>query len=193
LSKYIKPILTGLVVGFVVAFLLTFLYGPRSNAPWYYGAGAGLLGAYLAANLAGNRARPGASGQQKTEALEGGPRPGMARLFLYREGFVAKLAGLNVAVDGQVVGQLKSPQFTCVSLSPGRHVLTAAFGGLAGPQNRAAQLIVEAPPGGEVAVLMTVKMGVARNAVDMKWQSDVESVKLTLAGMAMCQPEVAEI
>jgi hypothetical protein len=193
LSKYIKPMLTGLIVGFLVAFLLTFLYGPRSNVPLYYGAGAGLLGAYLAANLAGNRARPAASGAQKTEALERPPAAGTTRLFLYREGFVAKLAGLNVAVDGQVVAQLKSPQFTSVALTPGRHVLTAAFGGLAGPQNRAAQLIIEAPAGGEVAVLMTVKMGVARNAVDMKWQADVQSVKLTLAGMAMCQPEVAAV
>jgi hypothetical protein len=193
LSKYLRPILTGLVTGFLVAFALSFLYGPGSTVPVFYGAGAGLIGAYLAANLAGNRRRPAASRAQKAAALGGSPPAGMARLYLYRDGFVARLAGLNVTIDGQVVAQLKSPQFTAIALSPGRHVLNAAFGGLAGPQSRVAQLIIEAPAGEDLAVLMAVKMGLVRHAVDMKWRADVDSVKRVLAGMTMVLPDVSEV
>jgi hypothetical protein len=193
LSKLLTPVLTGLGLGSAVAFALTFLYAPGSTTPMLYGAGAGLIGAYLAANLSGNRRQAAADPLEKFEALESEPPTGRARLFLYREGFVARLAGLNVSVDGQVVTQLKSPQFACITLAPGRHVLAAAFGGLAGPQNRAAQLIIEAEPNADAAVLMAVKLGVARNAVEMRWQADVDGVKRTLAGMDMRRAEVAEV
>lgn len=193
MSKFLRPLLVGFVVGFVVAFALSFLYGPNSNTPRLYGAGAGLIAAYLMANLAGNRAGKAASSAQKTEALETPPPVGRARLYLYREGFVAKLAGLNVSVDGQVVAQLKSPQFTCVTLAPGSHIVSAAFGGLAGPQNKAAELQLDIPEGGAAAVRMTMKMGVARNAIDLALQPDVGATKITLAGMAMVQPEVTEV
>jgi hypothetical protein len=189
----LTPLIVGAVVAALVAFLLGFLYGPHSGTPLFYGVGAGLLAAYLGANLAGNRANRPASAQQKTQALEAPPPEGKARLYLYREGFVAKLAGLNIAVDGQVVAQLKSPQFTCITVRPGRHALTAAFGGLAGPQNTAAKLTIDLAEGGEAAVLMTVKMGLARNAIDMIAQPNVPGVKLSLASMAMAQPEAAEV
>jgi hypothetical protein len=193
MSKFLRPLLVGAIVGFAVAFLLTFLYGPHADEPKYYGAGAGLIAVYLMANLAGNRAGKAASAGQKTEVLETPPPAGRARLYLYREGFVAKLAGLNVSLDGRMVAQLKSPQFTCITLAPGPHTLSAAFGGLAGPQNRTAELSFNVPENGAAAVRMTMKMGVARNAIDLALRPDVEAVKIALAGMAMTEPEVAEI
>ena len=41
-----------------------------------------------------------ASDAEKQAALQMQPPPGKAVIYVYREGFVAKLAGLNLQVDG---------------------------------------------------------------------------------------------
>ena len=45
---------------------------------------------------------------------------------------------MNIAVDGKAFAQLKSPQFTCIVVPAGAHIVTAGFGGLAGPQSQTA-------------------------------------------------------
>jgi len=192
MSKFIRPILIGLVVAFVVALLLRGLYGPASSAPVLYGVGSGVIAAYLLANLAGNRSVPTATSDQKARALVAQPPPDKALLYLYREGFVAKLAGLNVAVDGREVAQLKSPQFTCVTVAPGTHIVSAAFGGLAGPQNAPSQVTIDAPAGSVAALRLTMKMGAVRNAVDITPQADLPKAMLALARMAMIEAEVGD-
>ena len=197
MSKYMRPILIGVVVGFVVSFGMGFLYGMigdrASSMPMIMGAVTGSITAYILANLSGIRARPAASSAQKTQALDEVPPAGKAFLYLYREGFVAKLAGLNVAVDGKEVVQLKSPRFTCVTVAPGSHTVSAAFGGLAGPQNNPARVTVEVPAGAAAALRMTMKMGALKNSIDIAPMADLNAVKNTLAGMVMTQLDVAEV
>jgi len=161
--------------------------------PVIIGAVAGSFTAYILANLSGNRVQPAATAAQKAEALDADPPAGKAFLYLYREGFVAKLAGLNVTVDGRVVAQLKSPGFTSITIEPGSHTVSAAFGGLAGPQNNSSQVTVQASPGAVVALRMTVKMGALKNSIHIAPQADLGAVKQTLAGMTMTQPDLAEI
>ena len=104
--------------------------------PYIYGIFTGAFFAYIFANLAGNRKVPTADAAQKEAALALKPPPGKALLVVYREGFVAKLAGLNIAVDGQEFAQLTAPKFTVLTLPAGAHTLTCGFGGLAGPQSK---------------------------------------------------------
>jgi hypothetical protein len=197
MSKYMRAIFIGLAVGFLVAFGLGALYAAEgirgSSLPMLSGLGAGVMTAYLLANLAGNRAGPAATADQKAKALVAQPPAGKALLYLYREGFIAKLAGLNIAIDSRVVAQLKSPRFTCIALPPGQHSVTAGFGGLAGPQNKTAELTIDIPPGGTVALRMTMQLGVVQGSVAIVPQTDLVMVMRALAGMSMTLPDITEI
>jgi hypothetical protein len=112
----------GVVVALVVGLGFGFVMGldgqDHTASATIGGLGAGVVAAYLFGNLAGNRRIASASSAEKTAALSRTPPPGKALLFLYREGFVAKLAGLNLMVDGKPVAQLKSPRFTCIVVPP---------------------------------------------------------------------------
>lgn len=52
-----------------------------------------------------------------------------ARAIVYREGFVAKLSGIDIAIDGTRRAQLKSPQSVALDVAPGDHVLTLKVAG----------------------------------------------------------------
>jgi hypothetical protein len=192
MSNYVRALLIGMAVGFTVAFSLRFLYEPGSNMPLIDGVGAGLIAAYALANLAGNRAVAAATAEQKAQALGAQPPAGKALLYIYREGFVAKLAGLNVTVDGQVIAQLKSPQFTCMTLAPGSHIVSAAFGGLAGPQNVPAKLTIDTLADSVTALRITTNMGLARNGLEMTPKTDLGMAKQAMAKMVMVKAEVGE-
>lgn len=139
MNKYIPGIVIGVVVGVIFGFLMTFVF-PEGPAPIGYGVGAAIFVAYIASNLAGNRKVPQASSAEKQAALQMQPPPGKSLLYVYRQGFVAKLAGLNLQVDGAEFAQLTAPKFTCLVVAPGPHTLTCGFGGLAGPRARRASM-----------------------------------------------------
>jgi hypothetical protein len=161
MPRYVPQILIGVAVAFVAAFLFTFVFGPGLTAT-LYGAGVGAFTAYILANLAGNRKAPMAGAAERDAALDFQAPAGKALLYLYREGFVAMAAGLNVAVDGREVAQLKSPRFTRVVVAPGAHVLTAAFGGLAGAQSRKAVCDVTLAAGEVQAMKLAANMGLVQ-------------------------------
>src|SRR5216684_4361208 len=111
MPKYLPQILIGAAAGFVMAFLIRTFVFHGLLAPTLYGTGTAVFVAYILANLAGNKRVPNASDAVKSEALKLAPPAGMALLVVYREGFVAKLAGLNLAIDGREFAQLTSPKF----------------------------------------------------------------------------------
>src|SRR5262249_31353229 len=154
---------------------------PGSTVPLFGGVFAGSLTAYLMANLAGNRKIANASDTDKRTALARTPPAGKALVFLYREGFVAKLAGMNLGIDGHAVPQLKSPRFTCVVVSAGKPTLKASFGGLAGPQNRTTELEITAAPDSVIAARFTVGLGVVQNKPAITVMPDTAAVLQTLA------------
>ncbi len=84
---------------------------------------------------------------------------------------------MNLAVDGREFVQLTSPKFACVVVSPGRHTLSAAFGGLAGPQSKGANLEFEAIEGGVALVRITANMGLVQGAVRFTPESDLAAAK----------------
>src|SRR5271169_442776 len=176
MSKYIGPILIGLAAGVVTAIILGALIG----GGWittYCAAFIGVITAYLLANLAGNRKVAKASDADRARALTFEAPADKALLYIYREGFVGMAAGLNIAVDARDIAQLKSPRFTCVALSPGPHKVTAAFGGLAGPQNKPASFDVDAVAGGVTALRVGISMGLLQNGIAFTPQTDLEAAK----------------
>src|ERR1700722_1963140 len=97
MSKTLQVVILGVVVALVVGLGFGFVMGldgqDHTASATMGGLGAGVVAAYLFGNLAGNRRIANASGDEKSAALSRTPPPGKALLFLYREGFVAKLAG----------------------------------------------------------------------------------------------------
>ena len=192
MSKYVPAIVVGFVVALGLSWLLTSLTGPGLTSI-FPGVLFGAIAAYAMANLAGNRKVTNADAAQKSQALKLEPPEGKALLVVWREGFWGMAAGLNISVDGRDVAQLKSPRFTQVALTPGSHMVTAAFGGLAGPQNRADSEQVQAEAGKVIAYKVGLKVGAIANSVAFTPQPDLAAVKAKLAGITMVLANPAEV
>jgi hypothetical protein len=197
MSKTVQVIILGVVVALVVGLGFGFVMGldgqDHTGSATMGGLGAGVVAAYLFGNLSGTRRIASASSAEKTTALSRSPPPGKALLFLYREGFVAKLAGLNLMVDGKPVAQLKSPRFTCIVVPAGPHAISASFGGLAGAQSVMGECSLDAPVDGAAAVRMTALVSITKGGIKLEPQADLAAVKARLAGMPMTPPDLAEI
>ncbi|HWA61235.1 MAG TPA: hypothetical protein VG939_07660 [Caulobacteraceae bacterium] len=197
MEKYIKPIAIGAVIAFVIAFGMSFLFqamhSPSTGISIYMGLFVGAFTAYILANLAGNRKVQTADAGAQDQALAMTPPAGKALIYAYRDGFVGKAAGLNVAVDGKSVAQLTSPRFTCVAVSPGQHELTGAFGGLAGPQNKGAAVAVTAEAGGVYVYKFGVSMGALQNSITATPVTDLALAKAAMGRMKMTVPDAAEV
>ncbi|HVN02451.1 MAG TPA: hypothetical protein VMT68_19785 [Caulobacteraceae bacterium] len=191
MGKYVPAIIAGVVAAIVMTFLMGFVFG--GITPLIYGLGTGAFVAYIFANLAGNKKLPIASDQEKTAALELKPPPGKSLLVVYREGFVAKLAGLNVAVDGKGFAQLTAPKFTTLVLSPGTHTLTCGFGGLAGPQSKPGVYEFDVAADQVAGVGIGVSMGLVQGSMSFVPVADVGAVRAKVAKMPLVKAEPAEI
>jgi hypothetical protein len=192
MNKYIPGILIGIGVGVASIFLLGWVF-PGSSSPVIYGTFIGVFVAYILSNLAGNRKLVTVSGPEKEEALQLKPPPGKSLLVVCREGFVAKLAGLNIAVDGQGFAQLTSPKFTCLVLPPGPHTLSCGFAGLAGPQSQKGSHDFVAPENGFYAVRIGARIGVIQGVMSFTPMGEAQAVRAKLASIPMVKAEPAEI
>jgi hypothetical protein len=174
-----------------MTFVMTFVF--EGATPYIYGLFTGVFVAYIFGNLAGNRKVATADAGEKDAALKLQPAPGKALLVVFREGFVAKLAGLNIAVDGKAFAQLTAPKFTVLALAPGAHTLTCAFGGLAGPQSKSGAYAFEVAAGGVAAVGIGVAMGLVQGSMTFTPIADVNAARAKLSRMPMVKAEPAEI
>jgi hypothetical protein len=193
MEKYVRPIIFGVVAGIAGGILVKWLVFPEGAAWLIYALGIGLVVAYFLSNLAGNRKVAAAGAAERQQAMRMAPPAGKAMLIPYREGVVAKLAGLDLAIDGKPFAQLLSPQFTCVLLSPGSHTLTGAFGGLAGAQSKPASWAFEAAPGSVLAVRIDSALGMTQGAVKFILEADLEKLKKKMDRMRMAAVDVPEI
>ena len=180
MQKYLVPILAGLGAAVVAGALFGALLG-EDILNYFMGAFVGFFTFYILANLAGNRKVAMASVADRDQAAKLEPVAGKVLLCVYREGFVGSAAGLNISVDGKDLAQLKSPRFTCVTLEPGAHSLTAAFGGFAGPQNKPTLFEFQAEGGAVLAVKVAIAMGMLRNSLTFARAADIEPLKTKLA------------
>lgn len=192
MNKYIPAMVIGLVVAIVFGFVMSFVFtdGPQ---PIFYGGFAGAFTAYILSNLAGNKKLAIATGPERDQALRLRPPAGKSLLVVYREGFVAKLAGLNLFIDGKAFAQLTAPKFTAIVVPAGPHNLSCGFGGLAGPQSKKGSFDFIAPADGFVAVRIGVEMGLVQGAMSFTPSGDAQALKPKLAGMPMVKAEPAEV
>jgi len=194
MSKYIPAIVVGFLVAVVVSGGLAFFFSSAGAdagyLPMMVGAFLGIFTAYIMANLAGTKLGKAATPEQKQAVLEARPEPGQALLIVYREGFVGKAAGMDLSVDDRFVAQLKSPRFTAISVSPGGHQLSMAFGGLAGKQNKPTLEGFIAAPGDVIAFRATMQMGMMKNRIVVERIESDEALLQRLKPMIMIAPEV---
>ncbi|WP_442681290.1 hypothetical protein ACSBM8_09040 [Sphingomonas sp. ASY06-1R] len=140
----------------------------------------GILGlvAYLIFNgLRRNRKLEVVSAADRNRIL--GEQPAGARAIVYREGFVAKLSGFDIAIDGVDHAQLKSPQSVAIDLAPGDHALVVKMAGKAQP---AFQFAVGS---GDVAV---IRIGMGMAGCEITRQDGPQSL-LKLASIPMVRPD----
>lgn len=197
MPKWLQAALIGfgvaLVVGFGLSAILSGNGEDNTTVVLFNAVVWGAIAAYIFGNLAGNRSIATASDADKEAALARKAPLGKALLYVYREGFVAKLAGLNIAVDGNNMAQLKAPRFTVLTIPAGQHKLTAQFGGLAGAQNKTGELSFDAPAGGTVAVRINMQMGMLKGSVQFTPESDIAAALQKMGAMPMTPPDIAEI
>ena len=191
MGKYTRAIVAGVVAAVVMTFLMSFVF--EGVTPYIYGFFTGLFVAYIFGNLAGNRKVPTADAAEKQAALALKPPPGKALLVVYREGFVAKLAGLNIAVDGKEFVQLTAPKFTVLTLPAGAHTLTCGFGGLAGPQSKPGTYDFTVDAGAVATIGIGVKMGAMQGSMTFTTMQNVDAARAKVARMPMVVATPAEI
>ena len=115
-----------MLTSFVLAFFAAAAAG-RSGQPLpspIIGLSLGVVAGAIYLGLAGNKRVALASGDARQAALAP-VADGTARLIVFRRGFIGKLAGVDVYVDGEARTQLKSPRFAALTVSPGIHTLEA--------------------------------------------------------------------
>jgi hypothetical protein len=190
-AKYTRALIAGFIAAALMTFLMIFVFG--GVTPYIYGAFTGMFVAYIFGNLAGNKKLPIATAGEKEAALALKPPPGKALLVVFREGFVAKLAGLNLALDGKAFAQLTAPKFTVLALPPGAHTLTCGFGGLAGPQSKSGTYAFEVAEAGVAVVGIGVAMGLVQGSMTFTPIADVDAARARVTRMPMVKAEPAEI
>ena len=193
MQRYIWPAIWGFAVAFAVGFGLSMLEKAAGESigmlKWWAPLFLGGFTFYIMGNLAGNKSVRNASSAERNAALSAAPPPGQGLLVVFHEGFVGKAAGLNIVVDGKARAQLKSPRFVIIPLDPGRHEVSAAFGGLAGAQNNAGLAVVSIQEGKVAAVRASLSMGALKNTINLEEEADIEAVRARLRNMKMVSPD----
>lgn len=193
MSKYIPAIVVGFLVALLVSAGLAFFFSSAGAdagyLPLMVGAFLGVFTAYIMANLAGTKLGKAATREQKQAVLGFSPEPGHALLIVYREGFVGKAAGMDLSMDDRFVAQLKSPRFTAISVLPGGHQLSMAFGGLAGKQSKPTVEGFIAAPGDVIAFRATMQMGMMKNSIVVERITTDQDLVRRLTPMIMIAPE----
>jgi hypothetical protein len=168
-------------VAFVVSALLGMLAaaaGPNAEhttSPWFIGMIFGVVAGTIYLALAGNRKVALAGDADRARALAG-PQTGEAQLLVVREGFVGKLAGVDVLVDGAPATQLKSPRFAALSVAPGRHEVVATV------QGKPTEPLILTLEAGEAAV---IRIDMAIGRAKLAREPDVVEARRRLATIPM--------
>lgn len=197
MNATVKWALIGLAVAAFVGFLFGLIEGAAGAQFGFLNimmaTFAGVITAYIGLNLSGNRRGGEVAPTDVRTAVQGDLPAGQGRLIIYREGLAGSMAGMNFAIDGHEVAQLKSPRFTVVRLTSGEHRLTAGFGGLAKAQNHQAQTEFVIREGQAIAYRAVVGMGVIKNNIRLERQDDLAAVGAALARSQMIKPDQEQI
>ena len=178
-----KQLIFAAIVGgvtFVISALLGALTArvPASEhmtPTWFTGLLFGAVAGVVYLMVSGNRAMPLADDATRAAALAG-PGGDAAQLLVVRRGYVGKLAGVDVLVDGVVATQLKSPRFAALRLAPGSHEVVATV------QGKATSPQVIDLAAGETAV---IRIDMAIGRAQLVREPDVAALRRVLADVPM--------
>ena len=187
MGKLGKGFLYGLLAALVVGSVVGFVGGGTFNA--------GLLGVVamsvttaIMTGLQGNvKVREGSSGDRE-EAITQPARPGLAVIYVRREGFVARFVGINVALDDVVQTQLKSGRFVRLDVPPGNHTLTGYSTGFKAPLQGPASITLA--EGEKVSYSLSLQHGVASGNVQLVRDAEVPVTKLRGLSLVMAMMAV---
>ena len=179
--------------GFLIAFLTSLAGETNIGEAVTVAFFAGIAAAFVFGNLSGNRNVAKASDAEKTAALASAPPDGKALVFVYRDAYVGKLVGMDIAIDGRPVAQIKSPRFTMVTVGAGRHVMSAGFSGFAGAQVKTETDPFDFAPGTTTVLKIANRVGLLQGGLKFDMQTDLAAAKRRLARMPMTPADLAEI
>jgi hypothetical protein len=192
-NRILKNALIAFAVAFVIAVGLEFLNvwaDPDSSAiSPVIPTVIAIIVFFVLQMLSGNRKEVRVDDAGRQSSLSAVAPDGKALLYVYREGFVGKMVGWNLSLDGATLAQLRSPRFTQTTLSPGTHTLAVSLGGMAGTQNKPAESTFEAQTGEVIVFAMKSKMGALSNTLLFVREPDPRAVLQKLAKMPMVAPE----
>ena len=121
---------TAFIMGFALALLSAYLETHGEHAIPQTTRLTMILGmSGVVAAIAGargtNRRVSRAARAEEAEAKRCAPVAGHASVYVFRDAFVGKVAGLDVLLDGTPVGQTRGNTFYRLQLAPGEHLLTS--------------------------------------------------------------------
>ena len=189
-----RAALIGGLVAAVLSGTLSFLAAasghPAEVTDWLPGMVVGAITTVALRNLSGNRPVQIGSATERQAALALSSLPGQATLYVYRRGFVGRALGIDVAVDGRTMAQLKAPRFTCPTLAPGPHRLAAITAqGVAQATPASTELVAD--PGGILVFRIELAMGARRGTIRLV-PVPLNEARAALERMPMVLPDAQE-
>jgi hypothetical protein len=192
-NRLIKNLLiafaAALVVGFGMGFLNRLADPESSSVSPIFPTITALVVFFVLQMLSGNRKEVKVDDAGRQSSLHATAPAGQALLYIYREGFMGKAVGWNVALDGALLAQLRSPRFTQTALSPGSHTLAASIGGFAATQNKPAETTFDARSGEVIVFAMKSKMGAMSNTLIFVREADAPTALQKLSKIPMVAAE----
>ncbi|HWK83829.1 MAG TPA: hypothetical protein VNS61_08825 [Caldimonas sp.] len=175
-------------VGFVFGFLGAVLHSEEVGSSGQFLAGTlGILTFFILHLRAGNRRAVPADTEARARALSFACPPNQALVYFIRTGFAGKAVGVDLAIDGKTVAQIKSPRFTCVTVPPGPHELRAHVGDGTSALSPAEARLTNTLTAGSITLL---HIGIERGMVKSKlvfepWALDAAKSRLGKIGMEL--------
>ncbi len=148
-----------------------------------------LFVAFILWNLKGTKKVVAVDNAVKQKALLMQASADETLIYVYRQGFVGKLAGMNVSIDDVPLVQLKGGCFSCVSVPPGTHVISGTMVGGAGAQSKGFRVSVQSKQGEVIACRLSLQMGMIKGGIHAEQVADLSQVKQALSGMKMVAPQ----
>ena len=192
MSKEWRNGLIGFAVAFVFCMLLAVSGAPLSTA-YVAPIGFGVAIWFILSQLSNNRSVKNVRDADRNELLAAPPPAGAGLVYVYREGFVGKAVGFDVAFDGTIVAQLKSPRFTRLVALPGQHTLAAGPKSVTGLQPKAVATSFVIAAGEVIVYALHMQMGMVQNAVTVQRELSPEAAMGRLRTMTMVAPDLSAL
>lgn len=127
MPRYFILLAIAVVIAFVLYGFLRAVLGPEIMAVLSLIALI-VIAVIVFRNMRTNRKVAEATPEQRAQALTFTPDSAKAALYVFRNQFVGRAAGVNVIIDGCETAQIKSPRFTRILLTPGAHRIAGYTG-----------------------------------------------------------------